>query len=188
MRATRGALPEDVGTGADNARILRYLAKITINPARMFGIDHLVGSLEPGKLADLVLWEPKFFGIRPEVVFKGGFPSWAVMGEANASLMTCEPLRYRPQWSSFGSAPSDVSVTFVAGAAIEGGLAERLRLRTPLVACRGARSLDKAAMLRNDRLPAITVDPDTYRVEVDGRVCTSEPMSRVPLGRRYTIK
>ncbi|EID10763.1 urease subunit alpha [Mycolicibacterium phlei] len=188
MRATRGALPADEGTGADNARILRYIAKLTINPARLFGIDHEVGSLEPGKLADIVLWEPKFFGIRPEVVFKGGFPAWSVMGEANASLMTCEPLRYRPQWAAYGRTPSDVSVNFVAAAAVEAGLGDRLGLQTPLVACRGARALSKADLLHNDYLPEITIDPDTYRVTVDGQPCVSTPMSRVPLGRRYTLK
>ncbi|BBG02650.1 MULTISPECIES: urease subunit alpha [Pseudonocardia] len=188
MRHTRGPLDTDAGTGADNARILRYLAKITINPARLFGIEHTVGSLEPGKLADIVLWDPRFFGIRPEVVFKGGFPTWSVMGEANASLMTCEPLLYRPQWSAFGRTPADVSVTFAAEAAIEGGLAERLELSTPLRPCVGARTLTKADLLRNDHVPQIRVDPETYRVEVDGEHCTSTPMTRVPLGRRYTLK
>jgi urease subunit alpha len=188
MRATRDQLPEDRGTGADNARILRYLAKITINPARIFGIDHTVGSLEPGKLADIVLWDPRFFGIRPEVVFKGGFPAWSVMGEANASLMTCEPLRYRPQWAAFGRAPADVSVTFAAQAAVDDGLAGRLDLATPMVGCRGARSLTKADLLHNDHSPEITVDPETYRVVVDGELCTSVPMTSVPLGRRYTLK
>jgi urease subunit alpha len=188
MRATRGPLPADVGTGADNARILRYIAKLTINPARLFGIDHEVGSLEPGKLADIVLWEPKFFGIRPEVVFKGGFPAWSVMGEANASLMTCEPLKYRPQWAAYGRTPADVSVNFVAAAAIEAGVGTRLGLNTPLVACRGARALTKADLLHNDYLPDITIEPDTYRVMVDGQVCTSTPMTTVPLGRRYTLK
>ncbi|MDF2583125.1 MAG: ureC [Mycobacterium sp.] len=188
MRATRGPLPADVGTGADNARILRYIAKLTINPARLFGIDHEVGSLEPGKLADIVLWEPKFFGIRPEVVFKGGFPAWSVMGEANASLMTCEPLKYRPQWAAYGRTPADVSVNFVAAAAIEAGVGTQLGLNTPLVACRGARALTKADLLHNDYLPDITIEPDTYRVMVDGQVCTSTPMTTVPLGRRYTLK
>ena len=188
MRATRGPLPGDEGTGADNARILRYVAKITINPAKLFGIDHEVGSLEPGKLADIVLWEPKFFGIRPEVVFKGGFPAWSVMGEANASLMTCEPLRYRPQWAAYGRTPSDVSVNFVAQGAIDAGLGDRLGLDTPLVACRGSRALTKAGLLHNDYLPQITIEPDTYRVVVDGSPCTSTPMSTVPLGRRYTLK
>ncbi|NDK90081.1 urease subunit alpha [Gordonia desulfuricans] len=188
MRATRGALPDDVGTGADNQRILRYIAKLTINPAIMFGIDHEVGSLEPGKLADIVLWEPKFFGIRPEVVFKGGFPAWSVMGESNASLMTCEPLKYRPQWAAYGRTPADVSVTFAARAAVEGGLGERLGLATPLIGCTGARRLSKADFLHNAHLPEITIDPDTYRVIVDGQLCTSTPMTSVPLGRRYTLK
>lgn len=188
MRATRGPLSADQGTGADNARILRYIAKLTINPARMFGIDHTIGSLETGKLADIVLWNPKFFGIRPEIVFKGGFPAWSVMGEANASTMTCEPLRYRPQWTAFGKGPADVSVNFVAQAAIDSDLGGRLGLATPLKPCVGARSRRKTDLLHNDYLPSINVDPDTYRVEVDGELCTSEPMTVVPLGRRYTIK
>ena len=141
MRMTRGPLDDDAGTGADNQRILRYVAKLTINPAKMFGIDHEVGSLEPGKLADIVLWDPKFFGIRPEVVFKGGFPTWSVMGESNASLMTCEPLKYRPQWAAYGKAPVDVSVNFVGAAAAESGLAGSLGLDKRLVVCRGSRSL-----------------------------------------------
>lgn len=188
MRATRGALPTDAGHGDDNQRILRYIAKLTINPAKMFGIDHEVGSLEPGKLADIVLWEPKFFGIRPEVVFKGGFPAWSVMGESNASLMTCEPLKYRPQWAAYGKTPADISVNFVAQAAADAGLADHLRLRTPLIGCAGSRSLSKADFVRNDYLPEITIDPDTYRVVVDGENCTSTPMTSVPLGRRYTLK
>lgn len=188
MRATRGPLPADEGTGADNARVLRYLAKITANPARMFGIEHTVGSLEPGRLADIVLWDPRFFGIRPELVIKGGFPTWSVMGEANASLMTCEPLRYRPQWSAFGRAPADVSVTFAAAAAIDDDLAGRVGLETPLVACSGGRTLDKHDLLHNDHLPEISVDPDTYEVVVDGAPCTSSPMTSVPLGRRYSLK
>ncbi|OKH82103.1 urease subunit alpha [Mycolicibacterium sp.] len=188
MKVTRGPLPEDAGTGADNTRILRYIAKLTVNPARLFGIDHEVGSLEPGKLADIVLWEPKFFGIRPEVVFKGGFPAWSVMGEANASLMTCEPLKYRPQWAAYGRAPADVSVNFVAGAAIESGLGAQLGLETPLVACRGARALTKTDLLHNNYLPDITIEPDTYRVLIDGELCRSTPMTTVPLGRRYTLK
>jgi urease subunit alpha len=122
------------------------------------------------------------------VVFKGGFPAWSVMGEANASLMTCEPLRYRPQWAAYGRAPSDVSVNFVAGAALDAALGERLGLDTRLVACRGSRALTKADLLHNDYLPQITIEPDTYRVVVDGSPCESTPMTTVPLGRRYTLK
>ena len=188
MKAERGSLPEDVGTGADNARVKRYIAKLTINPARIYGIDAEIGSLEPGKLADIVLWEPKFFGIKPEVVFKGGFPAWSVMGESNASLMTCEPLVYKPQWAAYGPACQDVSVTFVAQAAIDAGVAERWRLEKRLVATRNTRRLTKRDMLHNDATPRITVDPETYRVEVDGELCTCRPLERVPLGSLYVLK
>jgi urease subunit alpha len=188
MKAERGSLPEDEGSGHDNARIKRYIAKLTINPARMYGIDREIGSLEPGKLADIVLWEPKFFGIKPEVVFKGGFPAWSVMGESNASLMTCEPLLYKPQWGAFGEAPTGLAVTFMTGAAIESGAAERWGLAKRLVATRDTRGLTKADMLHNDLTPEIEVEPDTYRVTVDGEECTCEPLERVPLGPLYVLK
>jgi urease subunit alpha len=188
MKQQRGSLPEDAGSGNDNARIKRYIAKITINPARIYGIDEEVGSLEVGKLADIVLWEPKFFGIKPEVVFKGGFPTWSVMGESNASLMTCEPLLYRPQWGAYGPACQDVAVTFMTQAAIDERVDERWGLRKRLVATRGTRDLDKRALLHNDATPEITVDPETYRVEVNGELCTCEPLEQVPLGRLYVLK
>jgi urease subunit alpha len=188
MKGERGSLPEDQGSGNDNTRIKRYVAKITLNAARMFGIDHEIGSIEAGKLADLVLWEPKFFGIKPEVVFKGGFPAWSVMGESNASLMTCEPLVYKPQWGAFGRAKEALSVTFMAQAAIDDGIPERLGLRSRCVAPRGTRTLTKQDLLWNDALPEIRVDPETYRVEVDGELATCEPMVRVPLGPLYVLK
>ena len=144
MKSERGSLPDDAGTGNDNARIKRYVAKLTINPALIYGIGHEIGSLEPGKLADIVLWEPKFFGIKPEVVFKGGFPAWSVMGESNASLMTCEPLTYRPQWGAYGPAVRRPRSPSWRRAAVDAGLPERLGLQTPLVASRGTRSLDEA--------------------------------------------
>lgn len=188
MSAERGSLLEDAGSGNDNTRIKRYIAKYTLNAAKIFGIDHEVGSLEAGKLADIVLWEPKFFGIKPEVVFKGGFPVWSVMGESNASLMTCEPLLYRPQWGAYGRARQAVSVTFMAQAAIDAGVPERAGLVKRCIAPRGARGLTKHDLLWNDALPTITVDPDTYRVEVDGELCTCNPMDRVPLGQLYVLK
>jgi urease subunit alpha len=188
MKGERGSLPEDEGSGNDNARIKRYIAKYTINAARIFGIDAEIGSLEPGKLADFVLWDPRFFGIKPEVVFKGGFPAWSVMGESNASLMTCEPLRYRPQWGSDGPARQATSVTFMAQAAIDAGVPERAGLRKRAVAPRGTRSLTKRDLVLNDALPTVSVDPETYRVEVDGELCTCEPMTRVPLGQLYVLK
>ena len=188
MKSERGSLPEDAGRGNDNTRVKRYVAKLTINPARIYGIDAEIGSLETGKLADIVLWEPKFFGIKPEVVFKGGFPVWSVMGESNASLMTCEPLVYRPQWGAYGPAAQDLSVTFMTAAAIDEGVAERWGLRKRCVPTRNTRSLTKRDLAWNDATPAITVDPETYRVEVDGELCTCEPLERVPLGALYVLK
>jgi len=188
MKGERGSLPEDNGSGNDNHRIKRYVAKYTINAARIFGIDDQIGSIEPGKLADLVLWEPRFFGIKPEVVFKGGFPAWSVMGESNASLMTCEPLQYKPQWGAAGPARHATSLTFMAQAAIDAGVPERAGLRKQAAAVSGTRNLTKRDLLHNDALPDVRVDPETYRVEVDGELCTCEPMERVPLGRLYTLK
>jgi urease subunit alpha len=188
MKGERGSLAEDVGSGNDNTRIKRYVAKYTLNAAKIFGIDHEIGSLEPGKLADIVLWEPKFFGSKPEVVFKGGFPAWSVMGESNASLMTCEPLLYRPQWGAYGQAKKALSVTFMAQAAIDAGIPGGLGLEKRCVAPRGTRKLTKRDLLWNDALPTITVDPETYRVEVDGELCTCKPMERVPLGPLYVLK
>ena len=188
MKEARGSLPEDQGSAHDNHRIKRYLAKLTINPARIYGIDHEIGSLEAGKLADIVLWEPKFFGIKPEVVFKGGFPTWSVMGESNASLMTCEPLMYKAQWGAFGEAPAHLGVTFMSPGALDAGAPERWGLRKRAVATRHTRALTKADMLHNDTLPEIEVDPETYRVTVDGELCTCEPLERVPLGAMYVLK
>ena len=188
LKGERGSLPEDEGSGNDNHRIRRYVAKYTVNAAKIYGIDHEIGSLEVGKLADIVLWEPKFFGIKPEVVFKGGFPAWSVMGESNASLMTCEPLTYRPQWGAFGGAKQALSVTFMAQAAIDDGIPEKLGLRSRCVAPRGCRGLTKSDLLWNDALPELRVDPETYRVEVDGELATCKPMERVPLGPLYVLK
>ena len=188
MKAERGSLPEDEGSGNDNTRIKRYVSKVTLNAARIFGVDHEIGSIETGKLADIVLWEPKFFGIKPEVVFKGGFPAWSVMGESNASLMTCEPLSYRPQWGAYGRAKEALSVTFMAQGAIDDGVPERIGLRKRCVAPTGTRKLQKKDLAWNDALPDVSVDPETYRVEVDGELCTCEPLARVPLGPLYVLK
>jgi urease subunit alpha len=188
MKTERGSLPEDEGSGNDNHRIKRYVSKYTINAAKIFGIDEHIGSLESGKLADIVLWDPRFFGIKPEVVFKGGFPAWSVMGESNASLMTCEPLRYRPQWGADGPARHATSLTFMSQAAIDAGVPGRIGLRKPAAAPRGTRALTKRDLILNDTLPAISVDPETYRVEVNGELCTCEPMTRVPLGQLYVLK
>ena len=187
MKDQRGILPEDSNSN-DNQRALRYLAKYTINPARTYGIDEYVGSLEPGKIADIVLWQPGFFGIKPELIIKGGFIAWAPMGESNASLMTCEPIIYRPQWSSFGIAPQATSFSFMTQAAIDKGVPEKLGLRKPALPVRGTRALSKANLLHNDICPSIEVNPDTFQVKVDGELAVCEPVDRVPLGRLYMFR
>jgi urease subunit alpha len=187
MKDQRGALPED-NERNDNQRILRYLAKYTINPAKTCGIDAHVGSIEPGKVADIVLWQPGFFGIKPELIIKGGFIAWSPMGESNASLMTCEPILYRPQWGSFGSAKQSTSFCFVTQTALDQGLPDKLKLRKQLLPVKGTRSLSKADMLHNNTCPEIEVDPDTFQVRVNGEIATCEPVSRVPLGRLYMFR
>jgi urease subunit alpha len=188
MRGLRGSLDEDRGTGADNFRIRRYVAKYTVNPARMFGIGHEVGSVAVGMLADLVFWRPDSFGVKPELVLKAGFPVWAPLGEANASLMACEPVRYRPMWGCFGRAPQSLGLRFVAPAAVGNGLAERLDLRARLSAVSDTRALRKRDMVLNDALPDIAVDPESFQVRIDGEAADSPPAERVSLGQRYMLK
>ena len=187
MKDQRGTLPEDSERN-DNNRVLRYLAKYTINVARTCGIADYVGSIEPGKMADIVLWQPGFFGIKPELVIKQGFIAWSPMGESNASLMTCEPILYRPQWGSFGSAPATTSACFVTQLALERGLADRLGLQKELLPVKDTRQLSKADMLHNDVCPEIEVDPDTFQVRVNGDLATCEPVDKVPLGRLYIFR
>ena len=188
MRELRGTLPEDRGSGADNFRIRRYLAKYTINPARMFGIDAEVGSLEVGKLADLVFWKPEYFGAKPELIMKSGFPVWAPLGEANASLMSCEPLRYRPMWGYFGRAPQALGVRFVSPAAITSGIARRLDLKSAMVPVADTRGTRKSDMLLNDLVPNIDVDAESFQVRIDGQPLISTPLTRVTLGQSYMLK
>ncbi|MEL6910182.1 MAG: urease subunit alpha [Cyanobacteria bacterium J06598_4] len=183
-----GGNPRNGLSRNDNQRALRYLAKYTINPARTYGIDGYVGSLEPGKIADIVLWQPGFFGIKPELIIKGGFIAWSPMGESNASLMTCEPIIYRPQWSSFGTAPQATSFSFMTQAAIDKGVPEKLGLRKPALPVKGTRSLSKTNLLHNDVCPNIEVNPDTFQVKVDSELATCEPVDRVPLGRLYMFR
>jgi urease subunit alpha len=163
----------------DNLRILRYLAKLTINPAITHGISHEVGSLEPGKLADIVLWPIAFFGAKPKMIVKGGLIAWSIMGDPNASIPTTEPVLYRPMWGAFGSAPAATSVTFTSQVAVDGGVADRLRLQKRLVAVKGCRQVTKKQMLLNDLTPKIDVDPETYIVRVDGRIATVGPAERL---------
>ena len=188
MKDQRGRLPEETANVGDNARIKRFVAKYTINPARAFGIDHEVGSLEPGKLADVVLWRPAFFGVKPEIVVKGGFIVHGAMGDSAASLMTCEPIALRPQWGAFGAAKQALSVAFMCQAALDAGTPERLGLRKRVVVGRGTRKLTKGHMLHNDACPEVTVNPETFEVFVDGELATCAPADSVPLNRRYMLR
>jgi urease subunit alpha len=186
MREQRGPLPEET-PGDDNRRIRRYIAKYTINPAISHGFAHEVGSVEVGKLADLVLWRPALFGIRPELVLKGGFIAWAQMGDPGASIPTPQPVYMRPMFGAMGRAVGATSLLFVSGRALtEGGL-EELGLGKRLVAVRGCRKLGKSDMKLNDALPRITVDPETYQVSADGEALRCEPAARLPLARRYSL-
>ena len=185
MKHRRGALPGD--GEADNHRVRRYVAKYTICPAVAHGLDSEIGSVEVGKLADLVLWEPKFFGVRPHAVLKGGFVAWAAMGDANASIPTPQPVLPRPM---FGAAPrtaAATSITFVAQAALDAGLAGRLQLDRRLVASADTRRRGKADLPENDAMPSITVQPDTFAVHVDGELIDEQPVSVLPLAQRYFL-
>jgi urease subunit alpha len=186
LRRQRGRLAEERGEN-DNLRIRRYLAKYTINPAVAHGMSHLVGSVEVGKLADLVLWRPAFFGAKPELVLKGGFISWAQMGDPNASIPTPQPVRMRPMFGALGRARGATAVTFVSQAAAEAGVGARLGLARRVEPVRGCRGLGKKDMRLNDALPAIRVDPETYEVTADGVLLTCEPAAKVALARRYFL-
>src|SRR6266576_891547 len=188
MKDQRGVLPEDKPGFGDNARIRRYIAKYTINAARTFGIADHVGSLEDGKIADIVVWRPAFFGIKPEIVVKGGFIAWGAMGDSAASLMTCEPILMRPQWGAFGRAPAALSACFVHPLAIARDLPGELGLSKKMLPVGGTRGLSKRDMLWNDACPKISVDPETFDVFVDGVLATCEPAREVPLARRYMLR
>ena len=185
MKEQRGPLAGD--GEADNERILRYLAKLTINPARAHGIAHEVGSLEPGKLADIVLWDPAYFGAKPKMIIKGGMISWAAMGDPGASIPTPQPVLYRPMFGAYGRALARTCVTFTSQAALDLGVPEQLGLQRRCVAVRGCRSVGKADMLRNAAMPNIEVNPETYEVFVDGVLATCEPAERLPLAQLYYI-
>jgi urease subunit alpha len=187
MKVERGALPEDAGTGADNFRVRRYIAKVTINPAIAHGVAHEVGSVAPGKLADLVLWKPAFFGVKPAMVLKGGAIAYAAMGDPNASIPTPQPVHGRPMFAAYGRARAATSVTFVSKAALERGIGEELGLRKRLVAVSGCRSIGKASMVLNHETPKIEVDPQTYVVSADGVALTCRPALKLPMAQRYFL-
>lgn len=185
MKRRRGFLPGD--TNADNARAQRYVAKYTICPAVAHGLDHEIGSVEVGKLADLVLWEPAFFGVRPHAVVKGGMIAWAAMGDANASIPTPQPVLPRPMFGAEPAAAAATSVHFVSQQAVDDGLAERLAVSRRLVAVKDVRGVGKAQMPHNDALPDIKVDPDTFTVRIDGEVWQEDPAVELPMAQRYFL-
>jgi len=185
MKRRRGVLPGD--GGADNARARRCVAKYTICPAIAHGLDGQIGSVEPGKLADLVLWQPAFFGVRPHAVLKGGFVAWAAMGDANASIPTPQPMLPRPMWGAAPAAAASTSVSFVSELALENGLAERLRLARALVPVADVSGRGKADMINNDALPDIRVEPDTFTVRIDGEVIEEAPAAELPMAQRYFL-
>ncbi|HWM04549.1 MAG TPA: urease subunit alpha [Actinophytocola sp.] len=185
MKRRRGALPGD--GAADNMRARRYVAKYTINPAIAHGLDAEIGSVEVGKLADLVLWEPKFFGVRPSVVLKGGLIASAAMGDPNASIPTPQPVWTRPMYGAATAAAATSSLHFVAPEAIDAGLADRLGTTTALTAVGDTRGRTKADMIGNDALPAVTVDPDSFAVYVDGDLVEPAPVDELPMAQRYFL-
>lgn len=187
MKVQRGLLPEDEERQADNFRAKRYIAKYTINPAIAHGISHVVGSLEVGKLADIVLWKPAFFGVKPALIIKGGFIAAAPMGDANASIPTPQPVHYRYMFGGFGTAGAATSVTFTSKAAMENDLQQTLGLKRELAACLNSRNVTKNDMIHNDYMPVISVDPQTYEVKADGQLLTCDPATELPLAQRYSL-
>ncbi len=187
MKIQRGPLPED-GNGNDNFRVRRYLAKYTINPAIAHGMSKHIGTIEPGKLADLVLWSPAFFGVKPDLVVKGGAIAASLMGDPNASIPTPQPVHYRPMFGAFGGARAATSVTFVSEAAIAEGIGTALGLAKTCVAVENVRGgISKASMILNDATPNLTVNPETYEVRADGELLVCDPVAELPMAQRYFL-
>ncbi|MDQ0061356.1 urease subunit alpha [Paenibacillus harenae] len=186
MKQQRGPLAPD-SESSDNFRIKRYIAKYTINPAITHGISHIVGSIEPGKFADLAIWQPMFFGVKPDLVLKGGMIAYAQMGDPNASIPTPQPVFGRPMFGSFGKAVQSSSITFVSQAAYDRGIAEKLGLQKRIEPVKGCRTVTKKDMIHNDATPALKVDPETYHVTVDGEHATCEPAEVLPMAQRYFL-
>ncbi|WP_179379839.1 urease subunit alpha [Jannaschia marina] len=186
MKRQRGRLPEETGDN-DNLRVRRYIAKYTINPAIAHGISHEIGSVEVGKRADLCLWSPAFFGVKPEMVLVGGTIAMAQMGDPNASIPTPQPVHSRPMWGTFGRSVERGSVVFASASAVEAGLSERLGTAKEMIAVRGTRGIGKKDMILNDALPQIEVDPETYEVRADGELLTCAPAEELPMAQRYFL-
>lgn len=186
MKQQRGRLAGESGDN-DNLRIKRYLAKYTINPAIAHGMSHLIGSIEPGKLADLVLWKPAMFGAKPEMVIKGGVIAWAQMGDPNASIPTPQPVFMRPMFGALGRAAAGASIAFVSQLCKSRGVARNYGLAKRIEAVQGCRRVTKRDLRWNDALPRITVDPETYQVHADGELLRCEPARVLPLAQRYFL-
>ncbi len=186
MKKQRGPLAED-GAGNDNFRVKRYIAKYTINPAITHGISHEVGSIEVGKFADLVLWRPAFFGVKPTLILKGGAIAASLMGDANASIPTPQPVHYRPMFGSYAGMLHDTSLTFISQAAFEAGVPGQLGLKKRIGVVRGCRTAQKSDLIHNDYLPTIEVDPQNYQVRADGQLLWCEPAEVLPMAQRYFL-
>ncbi|MBA4435866.1 MAG: urease subunit alpha [Nitrosopumilus sp.] len=186
MKKMTGSLPED-NSENDNFRVKRYIAKITINPAITHGISDYVGSLQPGRLADIVIWSPQFFGVKPKMIIKGGFIAYSLMGDPNASIPTTEPVLYRPMFGSLGKAVQSTSVIFTSQLALDNGMQEKINCDKKLVAVKNCRSIGKKEMLYNDATPEIDVNPETYEVKVNGKITTTKPATKLSLGRLYHL-
>ncbi|EPR9705579.1 urease subunit alpha [Citrobacter freundii] len=184
MKVARGKLPED-NPNNDNFRVLRYVAKITINPAITQGVSHILGSVEVGKMADLVLWEPQFFGAKPKLIIKGGMINWSLMGDPNASLPTPQPVFYRPMFGAMGKTLQDTCITFVSQAALEDGVKEKAGLERQVVAVNNCRSISKHDLIRNNATPHIDVNPETFAVKVDGVHATCQPIQTAVMNQKY---
>ena len=186
MKKMTGSLPED-NSRNDNFRVKRYIAKITINPAITHGISDYVGTIRPGRLADIVIWTPQFFGVKPKMIIKGGFIAYSLMGDPNASIPTTEPVLYRPMFGSFGKAVKSTSVIFTSKLAIDNGLKRKINCDKKLLPVKNCRSIGKKDMLYNDSTPDIDVNPETYEVKVDGKITTTDPATKLSLARLYHL-
>jgi urease subunit alpha len=186
MKLQRGALAED-NSRHDNYRVKRYIAKYTINPAITHGLSHEVGSIEVGKLADIVLWKPAFFGVKPALILKGGMIAAAPMGDPNASIPTPQPVHYRLMFGALGAARAHTCVTFLSQTALQNGVHQQLGLRKQVSAVKNTRSVRKRDLIHNNYLPQMQVDPQTYEVRADGELLVCEPAAELPLAQRYFL-
>jgi urease subunit alpha len=186
MKKMTGRLTDEKGDN-DNVRVKRYLAKITCNPAITHGISEYVGTLEPGKIADIVIWTPQFFGVKPKMIIKGGFIAYSLMGDSNASIPTTEPIYYKPMFGSLGKAVQSTSFVFTSKLAIENGLEQKVKVRKKFLPVKNCRNIGKKDMIHNDKTPKIEINPETYEVKVDGKVATVEPAKSLSLARLYNL-